>query len=474
MFGSPHLFDFDRSIATGRIVFRVKTVDQVRAPMHTNLMSRMRTGRRERNSLLAGLFLVVLLIVALVPARPALGQSNPQTYTFAECENIEEGVLLSELNKIVKAVFDTEEDGLDYQAIVDRKWGALGMDQVVDSAVDSAADKLLDEEDLWDRIKSGWHSPTAKAFAAKVITTAFESNEFEVAVNDLSVEIVNELTTRLQIMTTISASSALLCLQEFIDETFSNTMSNVLEREVQERLEESNTDPKVPDEVGQLLRSRSASAKGIGVILGTQIARALAQKIGGRIAGKIVTRIIGKAAGAVIPIAGWIIGGALIIWDIVQLPRGAVPQIRDSLKGDDVKELVRTQIADVVEQEIESEFDRAVGDVTVEMYQHWKEFLAEFRPVLRLAEQNPRFGEILDGVSADKVVKLSALVTMCDEVLGAESCNRTIESGDFERIFALPDEAADILRETADPSIVLGWAEISAAEIDRIYKTSNY
>ncbi len=69
--------------------------------MHTNHIARKRTGRCERKSRLAGLFLVVLLIFALVPARPAFGQSNPQTYTFAECEDIEEGILLSELNKIV-------------------------------------------------------------------------------------------------------------------------------------------------------------------------------------------------------------------------------------------------------------------------------------------------------------------------------------------------------------------------------------
>ena len=469
-FGSP-LFLTAIGVLQLNVSFSESRLTTKRIPMYSNKIAGKKMGRRERISRLAGPFLVVLLIFALVPARPVFGQVTPPTYTFAECEHVEESVLLGELNRIVVAVFDSEENDLDYQAIVDRKWGELGMDQVVDSAVDKAADKLLAEEGLWDRIKSGWHSPTAKAFATKVIATAFGSKEFEIAVNDLSVEIVDELTVRLQIMTTISASSALLCLEEFIDETFSNTMSDVLEREVQERLNESKTDPEVPAEVGQVLSARAISLAGVGVILGTQIAKALAKKISGRIAGKIVTRIVGKAAGAVIPIAGWIIGGALIIWDIVQLPKGAVPQIRDSLKGDDVKELVRTQIADVVKQEIESEFDHAAENVTAEMYQHWKNLLKEFRPVLRLAEQNPRFREILDGVKADKVEELLALVSASGEVLGTEGRDRTIESGDFERIYALPDGALEILRVTADPTIVLAWAELSAVEIDRIVET---
>ncbi len=437
-------------------------------------MLRWSWANHQRKPSSVGLFLVVLLISTLVPARPAFGQSGPPVYTFAECENTEEDLLLSELNQIVRSVFDLERGNLDYQAIVDRNWVELGMDQVVDSAVDKAAETLLEQEGLWDRIKSGWHPPTAKSFATKIIATAFESTEFGDAVNDLSVGIVDELAVELQIMTTISASSALLCLQEFIDERFSHTMSVTLERVVQNRVGETRGDFEVPDEVGEVLASRAHSLTGISVILGTQIAKALAKKVSARIVGKIVTRIIGKAAGALIPIAGWIIGGALIIWDITQLHKGSIPQIRESLKEEDVKKLIRTQIAEVVKGEIEEELENAVDEVTVDMYQHWKSFLEGFLHVLRLAEQNPRFREILDGVTADQVDKLSKLVEIGEKVLGREWLNQIIESGDFERIRALPEDSFEILRERANPDLVLEWDELAGELIIGVVDTKLY
>lgn len=59
----------------------------------------------------------------------------------------------------------------------------------------------------------------------------------------------------------------------------------------------------------------------MGVIVVTEISRRIAiklsEKIAERIAGKIVGRIIGKAGGlTLIPVAGWVIGLGLIVWDL--------------------------------------------------------------------------------------------------------------------------------------------------------------
>ena len=99
--------------------------------MRTNHIARKRTGRCERKSRLAGLFLVVFVIFALVPARPAFGQSSPPVFTFSECKNVEENLLLGELNRITRSVLEKEKSGLDIGTIVHDNWMAIGMNGTV-------------------------------------------------------------------------------------------------------------------------------------------------------------------------------------------------------------------------------------------------------------------------------------------------------------------------------------------------------
>ena len=112
------------------------------------------------------------------------------------------------------------------------------MDSVVDAAVDEAADYVLESEGLWDRIKSVWHPPTAEEFTKKVVTNAFESTRFGDSIDQLSREIVDELSVEIQVMTAVSASSTLLCIQEFIGTSFSQTMAVALDKNIEEWLAE--------------------------------------------------------------------------------------------------------------------------------------------------------------------------------------------------------------------------------------------
>ena len=170
-------------------------------------------------------FLIALLASTILPIRPAFAQQTPPVYSFPECENVEEEVLLGELNRITRSVFEEGQSNLDISETVDRNWEELDMDSVVDAAVDEAADYVLESEGLWDRIKSGWHSPTAEEFTKMVVTSAFDSARFRDSIDQLSREIVDDLSVEIQVMTAISATSTLLCVQEFIGTSFSQTMA---------------------------------------------------------------------------------------------------------------------------------------------------------------------------------------------------------------------------------------------------------
>ena len=359
---------------------------------------------------LAHTFLIALLAFTILPMRPAYAQQTPPVYTFPECENVEEEILLGELNRITRSVFEEGQSNLDISEIVDRNWEELDMDSVVDAAVAEAADYVLESEGLWDRIKSGWHSPTAEEFTKMVVTSAFDSARFRDSIDQLSREIVDDLSVEIQIMTAISATSTLLCVQEFIGTSFSQTMAVTLEKNVEKWLDEMTVNPEAETEVTDILIRRTPSLTGVSLILGTQIAGLLARKLGQQIVARIVTRIVGKVAGSLIPVAGWVIGGALLVWDLIQLPKGSIPQIRQALKKPDVKQKIRAQIVMVVEEELEAALPAFSETVTSDIYDQWKSFLQDFEHVLRLAERNEHFRTIVDGVTADQVDKLSELV----------------------------------------------------------------
>ncbi len=423
---------------------------------------------------LAHAFLIALLAFTILPMHPAYAQQTPPVYTFPECENVEEEILLGELNRITRSVFEEGQSNLNISEIVDRNWEELDMDSVVDAAVDEAAENVLKSEGLWERIKSGWHSPTAEEFTKKVVAGAFDSHQFHRSVSQLSQAIVDDLAVEFRIITAITASSSLLCLQEFIGASFSKTMAMALEENVQKWLDEISFDPDTEPEFFDLLRNRGLGGIGIGTIVGTQIGKVLAKQLSQTIVGKIVSRIVGKAAGSLIPVVGWVIGGALIVWDLIQLQKGSVPQIQEALKGQDVKNEIRAQIAVVVENELREALPILSESVTLDIYNQWTRFLKDFEHVLRLSEKNENFRTIVDGVTADQVDKLSELVAIGTEALGTEWIDSIIETGEFERILALPRASFEILSDTADPELVLAWSDLAGEGIVSVVKTELY
>ena len=128
----------------------------------------------------------------------------------------------------------------------------------------------------------------------------------------------------------------------------------------------------------------------------------------------------------------------------------------------------------VVEEELEAALPAFSETVTSDIYDQWKSFLQDFEHVLRLAERNEHFRTIVDGVTADQVDKLSELVSVGTEALGTKLLDRIIETGEFERILALPIITFGILRDTADPELVLAWADLAGEGIVSVVKTELY
>ncbi len=415
--------------------------------------------------------LITLLLSAILPAKTARAQETPPIHTVQECEQVEEARLRDELNAITQSVFEAD---LSVAAIVDRNWAALNVDATIDAAVDAAIERVRNEEGYWSRFMSNWSPEKAEELTTKVANYTFGSPRFQDAVDQLSTAIASELTAEIRMMTAKSASSALLCVQEFIGATFSQTIASALDEQIQSKLDEMRIDPDAEDaNFLAILKLHPELVGGVGVIIGSQIAKRLAQKIAQSLAGKVLARILGKVATIGIPLVGWIIGGGLIIWDLIKGGEGALPQIRKSLQGEDVKAEIRAQIAKEVDEELQTELPQLARSVANDVFSRWRDFLLKFARVLDLAQTNPRFQTILNNTTTDQVDKLSELVALADETLEPERLGRIIDTGQFERIFYLPQPAFEILR-VSDPEVVIAWADLAGEAIVEVVETELY
>ena len=417
---------------------------------------------------------MILVLVAILPAKTARAQETTPIYTFQECEQIEDARLRDELNAITQSVFKAEQSSLQVAEIVDRKWVDLDVDATVDVAVDSAIERVRGEEDYWNRVLSGWSVEQAEELTTKVANYAFGSQVFRDTVDQLSKEIADDLADEIGVMTAKSASSALLCVQEFIGNTFSQTMISILDEQIKAGIDETAFGSGVDTNFTDILETRMGSLAGVGIIIGTQTAKRLAQKVAQNIAGKVVVRILGRVATSVIPLAGWIIGAGLILWDLIESGEGALPQIRESLQGPDVKAEIRAQIAEAVDAEMQATLPELARSVANDVFSEWQDLRLKFPRVLYLARTNSRFQTLLNNSTAAQVDKLAELVALADEKLEPEQLARTIDMGQFERIFSLPQSAFDILQVGGDPDLVIAWADLAGEAIVQVVETELY
>ena len=419
--------------------------------------------------------LVFLLVVSFFPARIARSQeSYPVSYTFEECARFDEPSLRDELNAITQAVFAEGRSQITVANIVERKWQELGMDARVDREVEIAVNLVRSDTPFWERIWSAWSSKAAEELAVRIAEEAFGSDSFNSDFDELSAIIASDIVDELRLVTAESASSALVCVQEFIGDRFSITMVEALDRQIQDDLEvaigKTDTDQNFID----VFRAHTNLAGGIAVIVGTRIGTGIAKKLATTLSKNLVTRIasriLTRTLAGVIPIVGWIIGGVLIVTDLVGSRDGALPFIRDSLQSEEAKTEMKEWIAEEVSEELRRESPLLARDIANSTFRKWQDFREKFSRVLDLAEELPRFRSILDRTKVDQVANLAELVHLVEEK-EHEKLEELILSGRFEFIQGLPEEAIEILRVTGKSSILIAWAEFAEELVEQVVET---
>ena len=398
-------------------------------------------------------------------------QVEPSQYTVGDCSRIDKTQVRNEIEKHALEVINTSDTPAGIDSLVERKWAELEMDAAVDQAVQQAVDNLGSEEDYWNKLLSGWWGEKAQEYAERIANDAFSSPAFQVKLEELSTAVGAEVARRVETQFVAAASVALLCLKEYVGEQYSDQLFAAFERSVRadtQNVDLSASSPPILDAVQQ----HNLALMGVGAILVAQLvnrlAQKLTQKIAQRVAGKVVGRVAGKAGSSLIPVAGWIIGVALIAYDLWEGNAGALPQIQEALQSEEVKDKIRDEIALAIKDDLPDQAALIALETSVSLVEQWQGFCTDYGDVCQVADQNADFRSLLGYVALDELDSLAMLVTWFINQEGRRALDGAVIDGSLEQLLAVSPEIRALIMDEMQPSEAVGWLAVAGERLDKV------
>lgn len=417
-------------------------------------------------------FLVSCLALSHLPAQAASpAQPDPGQYTVGDCSRIDKQQVRDEIEAHALAVVNASGAPADIDSLVARKWAELNMDAAVDGAVQGAVNNLGSQEAYWDKLISAWWGEKAQEYAERIANDAFSSPAFQVKLEELSTAVGAEVARQVETQFAEAASVALLCLKEYVGQQYSEQLFRAFERSVQADTANVDLSASSPP-VLSAIEQHGLALAGVGTILVTQLVYRLTQKltekIAQRVAGKVVGRVLGKAGSSFIPVAGWIVGIALIAYDLWEGNQGALPQIQEALQSEEVKSKIREEIAAAIKDDLPDQAALIALETSVSLVEQWQGFCTRYGDVCQVADQNPDFRSLLGFVALDELDSLAALVTWFVDQEGRRSLDNAVIDGSLEDLLALPPETLNAIVAEMQPSEASGWLQVAGDRMGRV------
>ncbi|MCE7987489.1 MAG: hypothetical protein DYG89_40500 [Caldilinea sp. CFX5] len=423
------------------------------------------------------IILVVTIVWLQLPIHVYAQDAGTADYTFGDCSTVDQEQLRAEIEQVAHEVLAGDSARINIDAIVMRQWVGLRVDDAIDQSVQHAIDTVYNNEGYWSRLWSGWSADKAEQFATQVANDAFGSEGFHTTINELSTAIAQEIAREIEADFARAASAAFLCMKAYVGDKYSGTLFSAFETKVSTEVEAVDVQAGANVDISAIDVHQKALG-GVGVIIVTELSRRIAiklsEKIAERVAGKIIGRIIGKAGSSLIPVAGWVIGLGLIVWDLWEGGKGALPQIQDALQSEEVKAKIRQEVADSIKDGLPEEVSIVSLEIAVSLVEDWNRFCDTNRAVCTLAEENSTFQDILDYTPLDQVGKLVTLVNTFIDNMGRSDLEKAIDDGQFEKLLVLPAETFPILGETKSVATTLAWAELAGERLPKVVEFQLY
>lgn len=436
------------------------------------------TGRAQKSRVLSALLALVMLANVVQPAYAAISETISQepppgsVYEISQCRAANPATVREEIENAARLALDENQGEIDVEEIVRRKWNEVGADAVVDTEIRRAVQELAAEESYWQRLWSAWSADKAEEFATRIAESAFGSQAFATMINTLSNAIGAEIAANVEAELDRAASAALLCLRDYAGEAYGATLLAAFEEGASTHVEQAQVQPSANDVIISPLNQHQLGLTGASIIVAAEVSRRVAlklsEKVAGRVAGKVAGRVLGRAGASFIPIAGWVVGIGLIVWDLYEGGQGALPQIEEALTSEDVKQRIRTDVTDAVRTGLPEEAALAALEISVQLLDQWSAFCVQYGDLCTLADENPSFRGLLENTQLGDLGQVSALVGIFLNEIGRSELNAALETGDFDRLRDLPESAREILRQTRSASEAFAWANKAGARLDEV------
>ncbi len=412
----------------------------------------------------------------------AVTQNQQPETTLRQCSDVSEDTLLNELNTVSQQVFADALTQIDVAGIVDTQWDNLSVDSVIDRAVDDAVQQVQTDTGLWTKFLSSWSADQAKELTGAVANKTFESEAFRSKLDQLSVAVAAEIGGKVGELSAESVSAAFYCLQTFIGGNYADVLVASFEERVQSAvgdgsnaLDQQTLDPGIL----AILDQHKVALGGVGVIIATQITRKLLVELGEtiakRVAGRIVGRVLGRVGSELVPIAGWIIGTGLIVYDVYSSRDGALPQIQEELKSAEVKAGIRSEVVASIEPELDLQLPEMARSIANDLFARWRDTKRDIRQVIDLAASNPQFKSILDGL--EDQAQLAKLVNLTGAIMTAQgraAVDSAIADGSLERALSLPASAPELLAAVGSLPDAIAWGDVAGELLDQVVELEIY
>lgn len=419
--------------------------------------------------LLSYLQLIYWLIIFIIPTSNLVYAAH----TFDECNAVQKNSLRDQLHNISRQVLSAKDNNLNTKPLVEAAWQSFNMDFILDKAANNAVREVERDLGFIESFQAFWSELKIKALAEKVANRTFDSEAFNVALKQISIEVTQAISSQMEKITTQSASASLLCLKTFIGDRYSATMADALEVAANAGMQNINIAQTLPNTVP--INTNNAQM-GAGILVASVILKPLVRKIFQTVFEKIATataaRILGKLGAVLIPGIGW----ALIAVDAYNFVNGPslVAQIGEGIKHTTVKDGIKTEMANLLQEQFILKSSAIAIQVADAIFDAWIDFKAKFRQVLELADNVPEFKAILDNTAKDELLKLSSFISFMLKHIGKEELIAAIKNGTFTEALEIPDSGLQILEYTQSFATLMAWHRLAGSKLEQVIALEVY
>jgi hypothetical protein len=425
-------------------------------------------GRAARPIAIVSALAVALAGLPLPPSSSTAAATEPMTRAdYEACQTRDESSFRSAIETIIEKALNDNISEVDFNAIVKDQWRSGNLDKIVDARVDIAVGEVRDETSWGALIKSLGSKETAQELATAVAERVFRSDAMKEAIEGLATGVAQDIGKRLELATSDAAQPALSCLEAYLGPRYGSAVAGFVTRGDDGTFSLDGDKGAVSVSNADILKQSGGGITGVAILVLRRQMANLARRLGQRLVGTVLSRIVSAAAGGV--------GLVLIAKDIWDLRHGVLPIIADEMKSEATKEKVREELASALAEQIREHVKEISAKASQQVVEVWQTFRRAHAKVLELAESNERFRSYLNGLSAQQLPRLDAVVALVLAEEGVSGVPRRLQDGTLDQAVShLPAAAMEIAGAQRSLETGLKWQAVAGDKIDAVVANEIY